>query len=129
MINKHSISIILLIFSLSLACSSDDDEVMMPDILDITWYHSYEEDTDNYEVYRTESFDFPPARFRYGFQLQASGSGWELTPGPADVPLTIAGQWQYIEEDNAFLLSLQSDDTKTFTVVDHQQDILKLIVQ
>lgn len=112
-----------------MACSNDDDTMYIPDVLDTTWFHSYEEDTEQYDVYRPASYDFPPARFRYSFQLQRSGSAWESTPGPADVPLTIAGQWQYIEDDNSFILSLENDITRTLNLVEYQSDLLKLIVQ
>lgn len=57
------------------------------------WRHSFEEDHDGIQVYRPESFDFPPARGRGGVEFGPDGKFVEWSPGRADVPESQPGTW------------------------------------
>jgi hypothetical protein len=51
-----------------------------------TWLHSREEDKFGVKNYRPTdgSFNFPPARGRYGLIFAADGTGFVTFPGPTD---------------------------------------------
>ncbi len=49
------------------ACGMSD----LPPELFQHWMHSHEEDSGDVQVYRPADYDFPPARGRRGFELQA----------------------------------------------------------
>ncbi|MBE3013521.1 hypothetical protein IL992_30730 [Microbispora sp. NEAU-D428] len=58
------------------------------------WLHSYEEDTDDAEVYRPAHHPFRPSRRpRRGLEFRADGTFVELRPGPADRPRPVRGRW------------------------------------
>jgi hypothetical protein len=62
-----------------------------PNLLHRRWLHSREEDTGDEMVFRPESYDFPPARGRTGFELSPDGSVLDLGVGPTDRPEVTAG--------------------------------------
>ena len=61
------------------------------------WLHSREEDTDDVEVYRPESWDFPPARGRRGIEFCPGGELRLIGPGPGDRPETRPGTREALE--------------------------------
>jgi hypothetical protein len=65
----------------------------LPDNLFHRWVHSYEEDTENAEVFRPPSYEFPPSRGREGFDIRKDGSFTLLGPGRSDRSAAIAGHW------------------------------------
>lgn len=64
-----------------------------PEALTRRWVHSHEEDTETEIVYRPESYAFPPARGREGFDLRADRSCIDIGIGPADKALAQPGRW------------------------------------
>jgi hypothetical protein len=65
----------------------------LPDNLFQRWIHSYEEDTEEAEVFRPPSYEFPPSRGREGFDIRKDGSFALLGPGRSDRSTAIAGHW------------------------------------
>jgi hypothetical protein len=65
----------------------------IPDNLFQRWVHSYEEDTEETQVFRPLSYEFPPSRGREGFDIRKDGSFTLLGPGRSDRGTAIAGHW------------------------------------
>ena len=59
-----------------------------------TWFHSYEEDTEDAKVYRPKGFAFPPSRGRPGIEFGSDGSYVEIGPGADDRGAVSRGQWR-----------------------------------
>ncbi|MGH2585772.1 MAG: hypothetical protein ACRDJE_12735 [Dehalococcoidia bacterium] len=57
------------------------------------WVHSREEDAAGVEVYRRQSFPFPPSFGRDGFEFVADGTFYQHDIGPADGVVTVRGRW------------------------------------
>jgi hypothetical protein len=59
-----------------------------------TWFHSYEEDTADANVYRPKGFAFPPSRGRPGLEFRSDGGYVEIGPGADDRGSVSLGQWR-----------------------------------
>jgi hypothetical protein len=59
-----------------------------------TWFHSYEEDTEDADVYRPKGFAFPPSRGRRGIEFRSDGSYVEIGPGADDRGAVSLGRWR-----------------------------------
>jgi hypothetical protein len=59
-----------------------------------TWRHSHEEDTATQSVYRPESFDFPPARGRTGYEFRSDHSCTYVGISPRDGAAKESCTWQ-----------------------------------
>jgi hypothetical protein len=73
-------------------------------LLQGSWRHSHEEDTEDAMVYRRAGFAFPPSRGRHGLDLRADGTGADQGIGPTDAKATTPVAW-----------ALDPDDTVTLT--------------
>ncbi len=76
-----------------------DSDLVVLALLACRWVHSHEDDTSKVMVYRPDSYSFPPARGRDGFQLRADGTLILSAPGPADRSQVQAGQWQLRDDE------------------------------
>ena len=56
--------------------------------------HSHEEDTADVAVYRPDSYDFPPARGRNGFEFSADGRAIYIGIAATDGSNQIPGRWE-----------------------------------
>ena len=64
------------------------------------WLHAHEEDTETEMVFRPADYEFPPARWRTGFELEPDGTLAELAPGPTDrLEEESAGTWELAGDD------------------------------
>lgn len=59
-----------------------------------TWRHSHEEDEGDIEVYRPDSYQFPPARGRAGLSFAADGAFTEIPIGRDDRVVSRPGSWR-----------------------------------
>jgi hypothetical protein len=59
-----------------------------------TWFHSYEEDTEDANVYRPRGFAFPPSRGRPGIEFRPDGAYAEIGPGADDRGAVRRGRWR-----------------------------------
>lgn len=57
------------------------------------WVHSFEEDTSEESVYRPKGFSFNRARGRREFHLNPDGKILDNSPGRADLPEPVSGDW------------------------------------
>lgn len=67
-------------------------------LLEKTWLHSHEEDKNDTLVYRPNSFDFPPARGRTGFKMDADGTFHQYDIAPTDGLEEHPGRWDMPSE-------------------------------
>ncbi len=89
------------------------------------WYHSFEEDHDGIQVYRPETYDFPPARGRGSVEFGPDGRFLDWSPGAADAPESTPGSW-VADETLERLEVTVGDRHRVVDVVSHQPDKLEL---
>ncbi len=89
------------------------------------WYHSFEEDTDEEEVWRPEDFPLPPSRRpRPSMEFQPDGTLVEYRPGPADQAVPTQGRWEPGDGDR---IAVQVDDTsRELEIVSYDQQVLRI---
>jgi len=89
------------------------------------WVHSHEEDQGDTEVYRPQSYDFPPSRGRSGLNLRSDGGYAESAPGPSDRPEERGGgSWEL--HGDALTLQAPDGSKQTRKVVSVAADRLVL---
>jgi hypothetical protein len=71
----------------------------MPFLFNKTWLHSVEEDSADVNVYRPNTYSFPPSRGRTGFSLDANGSFRLLSIAPTDGLEEHPGRWKMVKKD------------------------------
>lgn len=80
----------------------------MPQTLDErligTWRHSHEEDTAEGEVYRPDTFAFPPARGRTGYTFRADRTCTYLGISPRDGTARDTCRWT-VDEDARLIVT------------------------
>jgi hypothetical protein len=89
------------------------------------WYHSFEEDTDEEEVWRPEDFPLPPSRRpRPSMEFQPDWILVEYRPGPADQAVPTQGRWEPGDGDR---ITVQVDDTsRELEIVSYDQQVLRI---
>ena len=97
-----------------------------------TWLHSYEEDEDNIQVYRPNTYDFPPSRGRTGFALEREGVAKQYVIAPADGLEEHLGLWEY-KDKNTVLVHIQGnghpEQRYTMEVVSLKENVLKVRIK
>lgn len=82
-----------------LTCRSNNIlDIRVPDIYQ-KWIHSYEEDYDEYIVFRNSTYEFPPARGRVFFEFFEDGN---LSYGNIELPTGNQeknGSWRKVSSD------------------------------
>jgi hypothetical protein len=71
------------------------------------WIHSQEEDSGKQLVFRTDDFDFPPARGRDGFDLCDDGKASCEAPAPDDRVAAAPGVW-HLDAQNHLVIEQPS---------------------
>jgi hypothetical protein len=133
---KYLIWFFLVILSVQfhMGCAQDQNDFI--EILTRTeWYYSYEEDYEDYQVYRPETFDFPPSRGRVSYAFDENGKVTHYVIAPADGLLPVKGKWNYHPEENRISIRFESVPKKGYPqikdvimeVVDYGAD--KLVVK
>jgi hypothetical protein len=80
-----------------------------------SWVHSHEEDKEGVQVFRPESYPFPPARGRDALRLDADGSLMKSIPGPDDRTSTQpAGCWKV--HGKKLILEQQDGTSKEYAI-------------
>jgi hypothetical protein len=89
------------------------------------WRHSYEEDTDEAQVYRRTGFSFPPARGRRGFELLAGGEAILVGIAPANGVQGAPARWAL--EDSCLRIAIgDAADALTFEILSCAGDMLRV---
>jgi hypothetical protein len=89
------------------------------------WIHSFEESTDEAEVYRPEGFQFPPARGRNGLEIRNGGYFILHAIGPVDGTIAIPGQWSAKGPDR-ICVRLKDRAPFTLTILSVDDDVLRI---
>lgn len=77
------------------------------------WIHSNEDDTAQHEVYRPESFNFPPSRGREALVINKDKTFEFITIEPNDTRKKTPGKWALV--DGMYQFTLDGYKTVTFT--------------
>ncbi len=76
---------------------------LSPELFRHRWIHSFEEDSDQAQVYRPQSWDFPLSRRpREAFELRADGTAQLFLPGAEDRPEAADASWT--EEEGELII-------------------------
>lgn len=95
---KYILGLVLLLFCLmGTTCLRSTQE--LSGVYDKTWLHSVEEDSADVEVYRPNTFPFPPSRGRTGFSLSADGTFRLFSIAPTDGLEEHPGRWEKVNKD------------------------------
>lgn len=91
------------------------------------WVHSFEEDTEDVNVYRPFGFDFPPARGRDGFDIKQGGGFIRYDIGPADGLVEVPGRWK-AKGPNKIVIDFDDPDIEpdTLHIVSCADDVLRI---
>jgi len=90
------------------------------------WIHSHEEDEGDQLVYRTEDFDFPPARGRTGLDLSEGGNAIQEGPAPDDRHSERKGKWSLNDIGQLMIEDPSFGQTRAFEIVELKDDRLVL---
>ena len=63
------------------------------------WIHSREEDTNEIQVYRPSTYNFPLSRGRIAFEIEKNGTFIQYGIGPDDTRKKVEGNWTIEEEE------------------------------
>jgi hypothetical protein len=63
-------------------------------LLQRSWVHAHEEDTQDTLVFRPAGYSLPPSRGRTGLELRPDGTYAEAAIGPTDRPEESDGTWR-----------------------------------
>ncbi len=83
------IGLLLLCF----ACKEDPTQML----INKTWVHSFEEDKGEIKCFRSDDYEFPPARGREKVSIKAGGKLTYYQIGPADGYVDRNGKWELID--------------------------------
>jgi hypothetical protein len=89
------------------------------------WINSFEESTDEAEVYRPRGFQFPPAFGRRGLEIREDGDFILHAVGPADGTIAIPGHWA-AEGSTKIGVCLEGRASVTLTILSVDDDVLRL---
>lgn len=90
-----------------------------------TWLHSREEDAGENEVFRPESYDFPPSRGRTGYSFDANGTVRVLGPGADDRSTAQSGTWS-LSSDGRLTITSPGGGARELSVASAEPDKLVL---
>lgn len=97
-------------------------------LLGKTWLHSQEDDRGDTLVYRPNSYDFPPARGRTGFTMEADGTFRQYDIAPTDGLEEHPGRWEMPSDE---VLNVTFPDKKStdfqVQIISAQPEMLKVI--
>jgi len=89
------------------------------------WTQSFEESTDEAEVYRRRGFQFPPAFARRGLEIREDGDFILHAVGPADGTIAVPGYWIAAGSDK-ISVCLEGRAPVTLTILSVDDDVLRL---
>ena len=95
--------------------------------LERTWLHAHEEDQDGIQVYRPNTYAFPPSRGRTGFAFDHNGLFTQFDIAPTDGLEGRKGKWS-AENDHTLRITLddKKDPDYKLEIVSMNKDMLKV---
>lgn len=118
-----SLSVLLL----AATCQSDPRAAGQLKQLERTWLHAHEEDQADVQVYRPNTYAFPPSRGRTGFAFDHNGLFTQYDIAPTDGIEGRKGRWTP-ENEHAVRITLddKKDPDYTLEIVSLENDVLKV---
>lgn len=117
----------LSVLLLAATCSPDPRAAGQLKQLERTWLHAHEEDQGEVQVYRPNTYAFPPSRGRTGFAFDHNGLFTQYDIAPTDGIEGRKGRWSAISDHS---LRITLDDKKdpdyTLEIVSLENDVLKV---
>lgn len=89
------------------------------------WQHSHEEDANETEVYRPESYALPLSRGRKGFEIREEGDFIELAIAPTDGIDETVGKWSP-SGNEALEIVLENGRSYEIQIVAAGEDVLEI---
>ena len=112
---------------LAATCRPSAGEMALHKQLEGTWLHAYEEDDNGVQVYRPNTYAFPPARGRTGFAFDRAGLFTQYDIAPTDGLEGRKGTWKM---DGDHIMRIALDDKKDpdyrLEIVSLQNNVLKV---
>jgi len=93
------------------------------------WIHSREEDTGDIDVFRRDSFVFPPSFGRDGFEMKPGGDLVQRDIGPADGTVEINGRWELIGPGRVEVSFPGTRPGYTLEIVEVTDDVLRARIE
>jgi hypothetical protein len=95
------------------------------------WTHLHENDKDGIEEYRNQSYDFPLARGRTGFEFKQDGTFIQYDIAPTDGSMAVPGTWKIADAENKIQIQVKSplqDEPEQYTleVIELTKEVLKV---
>jgi hypothetical protein len=121
------LSLLLLVFFGLTAATCERDMRHYTDLYDKTWLHSAEEDGPGYQVYRPNTYNFPPSRGRTGFALEEAGLFRLYAIAPTDGLEEHKGTWKLVK-NKVFRVSFPENGPPGFDLelISLSADLLKV---
>tara|TARA_B100000315_G_scaffold171087_2_gene159595 strand:+ start:501 stop:941 length:441 start_codon:yes stop_codon:yes gene_type:complete len=129
------IHFLILLVALTTPCSKIANGAGLPknhQYLYQSWRRSYEEETstDFIYIYRLESYEFPPSRFRDHYIFREDGYCKWYVLSPDDGHYFKWGRWETSENDAQVILIYDEEEQlqnlRSFIILDLQKDLLKI---
>lgn len=120
-------ALLLLISCLLMGVTCERNTAPHPTLYGKTWLHSYEESGSEYQVYRPNTYDFPPSRGRTGFALEKDGTFRLYSIAPTDGLEEHKGEWKRVKA-NLLRVSFPGKDLDGFDLelISVEDDLLKV---
>ncbi|UYZ63173.1 hypothetical protein [Hymenobacter weizhouensis] len=117
----------LCLLLLAATCRSDAQTAARMQQLERTWLHAHEEDQGDIQVYRPNTYPFPPSRGRTGFAIDHNGLFTQYDIAPTDGIEGRKGRWT-AENDHTLRITLEDkkDPDYKLEVVSLENDVLKV---
>ena len=108
-------------------CQPDAKTATQMKQLERTWLHAHEEDQGDVQVYRPNTYAFPPSRGRTGFTFDHNGLFTQLDIAPTDGLESHKGKW-IAENDHMLRISLddQKEPPYKLEIISMADDLLKV---
>ncbi len=104
LLTKVSVLFTFSLFAILLmACQTED---IMKKVIGVTWIRSFEDDKDGTQVYRPETYEFPPARGREGWRFEEDGTLTKQAIAPTDGYVSQRGKWNFSTQKDKYILDI-----------------------
>ena len=117
---------LLSVMLLAATCNTESQKMTLKQ-LEGTWLHAHEEDHDDVQVYRPNTYAFGPSRGRTGFAFDHNGLFTQYDIAPTDGIEGRKGQWK-AQDERTVRISL--DDKKEpdylLEIVSLENNVLKV---
>ncbi len=101
---KLSVLFTFFLFAILLmACQTED---IMKKVVGVTWIRSFEDDKEGAQAYRPETYKFPPARGREGWEFKKDETLTKQAIAPTDGYISQRGKWTFYTQKDKYILDI-----------------------